>query len=133
MMQHDQSIARRPEGFEHSDLSAANLGKFLAGLVIALIVVGGIVTGFYLYLEAVWGRQDAPLSSLAGPRQPPLGPALQVRPQHDLASFRADEDALLQSYGWVDRKNDVVRIPIDRAMGLVVQRGVKAPWGKAGR
>ena len=30
----------------------------------------------------------------------------------------------LGSYDWVDQKNGVVRIPIDRAMDLVAQRGL---------
>ena len=132
-MERDEAVARRPEGFEHSDLSAASLGKFLIGLVVSLMIVGGAVTGFYIYLEVDRAKHDVPLSPLAGPVQPPLGPALQVRPDRDLQAFRSDEDALLHSYGWVDRNNEVVRIPIDQAMGLIVQRGVKAPWGKQGR
>ena len=132
-MEHDEGIGRRADGFEHSDLSAATLGKFLAGLVISLILIGAVVTGFYVYLGADWAKQNVPLSPLAGPAQPPLGPALQINAEHDLHSFRSEEDGLLHSYGWVDRKNAIVRIPIDQAMALVVQRGVQAPWGKEGR
>ncbi len=132
-MERDEHIARRPEGFEHSDLSAATLGKFLAGLVVSLLIIGGIVTGFYIYLEADRAKHDAPISPLAGPAQPPLGPALQIRPDKDLEQFRAEEDGVLRSYGWVDRAKNLVRIPIDQAMALVVKRGVQAPWGKEGR
>ncbi len=134
-MERDEGIARRPEGFEHSDLSAANLGKFLVGLVISLIIIGGVVTWFYIYLEVDQAKHNVLTSPLASaePLQPPLGPALQINAQQDLATFRAEEDRMLHSYGWVDRNNEIVRIPIDKAMGLVVQRGVKAPWGKEGR
>ncbi len=132
-MERDHDVARRPEGYEHADLSAASLGKFLVGLVVSLLIIGGIVTGFYIYLEADRAKHDAPISPLAGPAQPPLGPALQIRPAHELETFRSEEDGLLHSYGWVDRKNELVRIPIDKAMALVVKRGVQAPWGKTGR
>ena len=35
--------------------------------------------------------------------------------------LRADQLETLNSYRWIDRKNGVVGIPIDRAMELVVQ------------
>jgi hypothetical protein len=49
-------------------------------------------------------------------------PREQVNGQLDLQAFRAQEDADLQSYGWVNRTSEIVRIPIDRAMDLIVQR-----------
>src|SRR5438132_4494267 len=41
-----------------------------------------------------------------------------------LQQLRATEDALLNTYGWIDRENGVVHIPIQRAMDLVLQRGL---------
>jgi hypothetical protein len=35
---------------------------------------------------------------------------------------RAQEEAWLESYGWVDKPSGVVRIPIERAMELMVER-----------
>src|SRR5437763_3430110 len=46
------------------------------------------------------------------------GPNLQVSPPADLVSFRSREDVQLNSYGWVDRSNGIVRIPVARAMEL---------------
>jgi hypothetical protein len=51
-------------------------------------------------------------------------PALQLNPHDDLVAFRARADAELNSYGWVDRSNGIVRIPIERAMDLIVERGL---------
>ena len=34
------------------------------------------------------------------------------------------EEQTLHSYGWVDQQAGVVRIPIDRAMELLAQRGL---------
>jgi len=50
---------------------------------------------------------------------------------HQEALRQAEEDAL-KSYGWVDRNNGVVRIPIDQAMKLTIQRGlpVRTEGGK---
>jgi len=51
-------------------------------------------------------------------------PRLQLAPREDLAALRTREDAELNSYGWVDKTSGVVRIPIDRAMDLVLERGL---------
>lgn len=42
----------------------------------------------------------------------------------ELADLHAREDLLLNHYSWVDEKAGVVRIPIDRAMQLIAQRGL---------
>jgi hypothetical protein len=38
--------------------------------------------------------------------------------------LRAQEDAILTSYAWVDKKAGVARIPIDRAIEIVTERGL---------
>lgn len=64
-----------------------------------------------------------PLAAAAGPRLPPE-PRLLPKPVEQLRALRAEEDETLSTYGWTDRANGVVRIPIDRAMDLVVERGL---------
>ena len=54
----------------------------------------------------------------------PPEPRLQDNAVEDLRRMRAAEDRILNGYGWVDRKKGVVRIPIDRAMDLLAQRGL---------
>ena len=44
----------------------------------------------------------------------------------DLAAFRAKEDAKLHGYAWVDKDAGVVRIPIERAMEMIAERGLMA-------
>jgi len=54
----------------------------------------------------------------------PPGPRLQVTPERDLAAFRAQEDAILGSYAWVEKDRGVARIPIDEALRIVAERGL---------
>ena len=67
---------------------------------------------------------------------PPLppGPNLLTNEPMNLRSFRTNEDAVLSSYGWVDRNAGTIRIPIERAKDLVLERGVlqAAPAGPGG-
>jgi hypothetical protein len=47
-----------------------------------------------------------------------------VTPQQDLKAMRSEEDVLLHSYGWLDQRAGIVRIPIERAMKLLAERGL---------
>ena len=51
-------------------------------------------------------------------------PRLLIKPGASLAELRAAEDADLNSYGWVDREAGIARIPIDRAMQLLLEHGL---------
>jgi hypothetical protein len=62
----------------------------------------------------------------AGSEMPP--PYLQTREPLGLERFRANEEQILTTYGWIDKNNGVVRIPIDRAKELLLERGI--PGGK---
>jgi hypothetical protein len=53
-------------------------------------------------------------------------PALNVDEPTVLKAFRDHEETLLHTYGWVDQGNQIVRLPIDRAKELVLQRGLPA-------
>jgi len=65
----------------------------------------------------------APLAVGHESRTPPE-PRLQVTPREDLRELRASQQALLDSYRWVDKSAGSVRIPIAEAMKLTVQRGL---------
>jgi hypothetical protein len=41
----------------------------------------------------------------------------------DLKDYRADQERILKGYGWVDSQAGIVRIPVDRAMDLLLQKG----------
>lgn len=56
----------------------------------------------------------------------PPEPRVQVSPGHDMERFSQSETQRLESYGWVDRRAGIARVPIERAIDEVVRRGV--PW-----
>jgi hypothetical protein len=49
---------------------------------------------------------------------------LQTNPNADLEQFQAEQEVLLNSYAWVDKNAGIIRIPIERAMDLIAQRGL---------
>jgi hypothetical protein len=65
---------------------------------------------------------DFPLA--VGETRTPPGPQLQTRPRDEMHALRARDIETLSSYGWVNRELGVVRIPIDVAMRLTLERGL---------
>jgi hypothetical protein len=118
-------------GHELSDAEARPLAY--AGLILAaiLVLIGiGMAGTFYFFgKEQKLGPAATPFEDVR--TLPPL-PRLQVDPKMELKQYRDSQREILNSYGWVDRPGGVVRIPIDRAMDLVIKRGLPArPNGAA--
>ena len=84
-------------------------------VVIVLIVVVLLLVGSYV------SSTDTKPSDVF---QSTITPSAEVESGEMLKNLRATEDTDLTSYGWVDRKNGVVHIPIDQAMDLILQRGL---------
>ncbi|MBZ5553399.1 MAG: hypothetical protein LAO21_11810 [Acidobacteriia bacterium] len=113
-----------PLGHEITDAHAPSIIKFAIGLALVILLslyAMARLADFFQEHQAPLGPQPSPLVKS---RQVPPSPQLQVSPGADLREFRAAEDAKLDGYGWVDRQNGIVWIPIDRAMDLVTQRGL---------
>ncbi len=120
--------SNRTVHYETSDIDLRGVLVFAIGLAL---------TGAFIYF-AVWvlfayfnGRENVkvtpqyPLAVGQENRMPPE-PRLQTNPRQDLRDLRAGEDQILNGYGWVDRNNQIVHIPIDQAMKLTLERGLPA-------
>ncbi len=93
------------------------------GLALTAVAVGIFVYGIFKYLggHAIATVQVNPMS--VDDQQIPPAPRLEEHPAIELQQLHAQEDQMLSTYGWVDKKTGVVHIPIDRAMDLMLQRG----------
>jgi hypothetical protein len=114
---------------EKSDVNIRAILGFGAGLIALAIVVYVVVWLLFGYLGRREDRASAtrtyPLAVGQEDRLPPE-PRLQTNPRQDLKDLREAEDQVLKSYQWVDRNAGVVRIPIDEAMKVTLQRGLPA-------
>jgi len=113
---------------EESDVNIRAIFGFGIGLAVAGIVISFVVWLLFQHFEARESRKvtpEFPLAAQQGNRLPPE-PRLQTNPRADLADLRAQEENVLKTYGWIDKKASVVRIPIEEAMKLTVQRGLPA-------
>lgn len=105
-----------------SDTPARWVVLFLV-LVFASIAVAMVTTGWFFDRTA--GHRAAEARAAATPfgdvRAAPAEPRLQSDPALDLAALRAAEDHVLSTYGRAPGGG--LRVPIDRAMALVVADG----------
>ena len=113
---------------EESDVDFRAIITFGGGLLAVAVFVYVLIFGIFRLFDSREGVKVAaeyPLAAAQGHREPPE-PRLQIDPRQDMADLRAKEDDLLGSYGWVDKNAGVVRIPIDAAMKLTLERGLPA-------
>jgi hypothetical protein len=115
------------KGYEKRDVNA----KWIFAVVVFLLAAGLLM---HLCLAGVVERLE---------RKPPASdrwatirrspetsveskavPHLQIAPAEDLKQFRAREEAELNTYGWVNHTAGVARIPVARAMDLLLERGL---------
>jgi hypothetical protein len=121
---HASPIGDSDRPHETRDVNIRPIALFGAGLFLLTGVVLLLMGWMFGYFSARQARLDAPLSPLAEIRRQPPEPRLQVAPAKELQEIRAAEDAVLSSYGWIDQKAGIVRIPIDRAIELLAERGL---------
>lgn len=121
---------RNPGGDNHAefdrDLNIRGVvwtGVGLAGITALGFVIAWFVFGGLADFEERQGPEPLPLPEAAERALPP-GPRLQATPEEDLEALLAHEEALLEHYSVVEEGGEFARIPIERAMELVLERGV---------
>lgn len=113
-----------PSGYETSDAPPRLIALLGAGIGFFFLATPFLLLALF---PGTPGR-----GGIAGNLPTPPAPVLQTDPRGDLARFRADETRKLNSAGWIDRDNGIVRIPVARAMQLLSQRGLSG-WPGAAR
>jgi hypothetical protein len=117
------SAPERQGGYEHSDAHIGGLLKFgfwLAMILVVTLVAMKFTYHFYARMEPL----GAPASPFTNVRQIPSGPLLQAEPHTDLQTYCEAQEQQVNTYGWVDKQGGVVRLPVDRAMDLLLERGL---------
>jgi len=111
---------------ERSDVNLRAIAAFGLALVIAALVIHIALYWLLAYYERSAARRAPAISPMQAERQIPPPPRLQVSPPADLAELRAAEEKALRTYGWIDKERKIVRIPIDRAIEILAEKGLPA-------
>jgi hypothetical protein len=123
--------------FEHQDLQAGAILYFLLTLGVVTVICLFGLKGLYTYLERRERASQPAVNPLVTnvpedtrhvapgyPQSAFPSPKLEEDERGQLNGIRLVEEKTLYSYGWVDEKAGTVRIPIQRAMDLLGQRGL---------
>ena len=108
-------------GHETTDINVWAVGKFAIGLVVVCVVSIVLLFGLLKFFQS---REETSVANTVEPTKLFPEPQLQKTPIVDLKTIRAEEDKLLNGYAWVDAPKGVVRIPLDRAIEVLAQRGL---------
>ena len=137
------------QGYEQSDVRVTGIVVFLAALSILVIVSAVITYGMGKVLNAYLNKEDGPNTKWTKSVEVrdlgnlPTNPQMQSKVEQltqafpaprlqkdggdgaeDLADLHKREDLLLDNYTSIEGKPGEVRIPIERAMQLIAQRGL---------
>ena len=110
-------------GYETRDANVRGVFGFLVVLGIVLVFTALLCWGMFKYFSSSQASRT-PVSPFAETRQLPTGPQLQVNPRQDLLRFRAQQEHALESYSWESREDGTVRVPIERAMEMLLKQGL---------
>ena len=140
---HDEEIVNVETHHEKSDVNVKALLIFVVVFILFAIVTHILL--YFMFRSFVTienGRTNAPLTQIQRPAgmDVPTEPRLQPFPSKardakvvapnantpvtDMEDMRANEERAQTTYGWVDQQKGVVRIPIEQAKQLLLQRGL---------
>jgi hypothetical protein len=124
-------------GYERSDIGVAGVLYFLLGLAASCLLVYFVVDGLYHFLDKRSEAEQAPVNPLVTnapadtrriandyPQSAFPNPRLETDERGQLNGIRLKEEETLATYDYIDKSAGTVRIPIDRAMDLIAQRGL---------
>jgi hypothetical protein len=101
-----------------------NLNYVTVGFVALVIAVTVILSGgWWIFgkLQNSAASREVQGTRLTEKERIPPEPRLQIAPDEEWEQMLKREQAILNSYRWVDRSQGIIHIPIDRAMELIAE------------
>jgi hypothetical protein len=135
----DRPPPERSELHEHRDVRIGPLKLAAIGVVVGAVVIHLALYWLFGRFQRSEEERDRSAVSTALPGGRPAAPEPRLQgipgfhprnPREDLERMREEEERLLRSYG-ATTEEGVVRIPVDRAMELILERGLPR-WKGAG-
>lgn len=137
----------RKAGYELTDANITDIAGFLVVMAASIAVVFVLAFGIGKLIYYGLNKQDGPpnkWSQMAGVKPGNMESNPQIEQQQlqslvkrfptprlqaddgnmEVADMHAREDMLLNHYTWIDQNKQTVRIPIERAMQLIAQKGL---------
>lgn len=122
---HSHNLHNPDVAHEHDDVNVRAILWFVGILTVIAVVIHVAMWGMFKGLQWYERKNEPYVTPLARPAGGPFPePTLQTTPWMDLQKFRTEQHTYLNSYGWVDEKVGVARMPIAKAKEMLLQRGI---------
>lgn len=112
-------------GYEKQDVGFRFAMLFIVGII--LLTVASMIFLLVIYPvltpEGARARRET-VQEVQRRLPPPPNPILQANPAVDMQRFREQEERKVSTYGWVDERRGIVRVPVERAMEMVAEKGL---------
>lgn len=130
-----EELGRDSQPLESYDRDINMKAVVATGIGLAAVTGVAILLMWFLFrgMEGYMSRKNPPPPPIPEATRPPgpPGPRLQATPEEDLRAMRAEERTLLEGYSLVEKGEGYARIPIERAMQLVLGEGLSSGPGPA--
>jgi len=138
------------QGFELQDIGSGSVIAFFITLLVVVFLANVVIRGIYKGLDYYSKSHEPAMSPMMEEKQKQTAPTSDLRlvnpseaeqfpeprletdERTEINDFRRKEEDTLRTYGWVDKNAGTVRIPIDRAMQLIAERGLPVRSETAG-
>ncbi|MDW8104776.1 MAG: hypothetical protein RMK92_07150 [Armatimonadota bacterium] len=111
--------------YEKQDVGFRFAILFIVGIILLTVVSMVFLLVIYPVLtpEGARARRET-VQEVQRRLPPPPNPVLQANPAVDMKRFREQEELKVSTYGWVDERRGIVRVPVERAMEIVAEQGL---------
>jgi hypothetical protein len=118
-----EHVTHSPNGSGHEtrEVSVSFILGSLIALLIGAFLVCLLVVGIFQYFAHTYETQR---NAQASPQVVPPEPRIEEYPWKQLLDLRAHEDHILNSYALIDQKQGIVRVPVDRAIDMLAEKGL---------
>ena len=116
-------------GYEARDTSAIWVALAIALLALLVVVAFLVTRSVVRSLDrrgAATQEEPHPMTQF---RRPPATALLQAQPTAEYEAYQARQRELATTYGWIDAEQRIVRLPVERAMELLLERGLPVRSG----
>ncbi len=113
-------------GHEVGDIHPKPILVGLIGLILFSAASFAVVVVLFNFLAGEASRKSprpSPMNPTHATRLAPE-PRLQTDAWGDWTTYKLSQDRILDHYSWVDKESLLVRLPVERAMELVLERGL---------
>jgi len=111
-------------GYEARDARSRPVIWFLTGVAVLTLGCGVGLVLFYRWMASTSVSTDPPAFNVRDQRWNPPDVTLENHPSHLREIYEQEQEELKTSYGWIDAKKGLVRIPVEEAMRQLLEKGL---------